>query len=211
MEDSEVKRKSYEKLVAEIGRCTRCPLHLSRRNPVPGEGPLDADVMLIGEAPGRVEDETGRPFVGPAGRLLTALLESIGLKRDRVYITNVVKCRPPNNRDPSDEELRACTGYLLRQIGLVKPKTVVLLGRVAGRHVYGLAGLKWSSIREARGKIVTVSIGDVRVRLVATFHPAAALYNPTLRRELEEDFKGAIREAVLGEKGDKKKTLMDFM
>ena len=210
MEGSEV-RRAYERLVEEIGRCTKCPLHLSRKRAVPGEGPLDADVMLVGEAPGRVEDDTGRPFVGPAGRLLTALLESIGLRRERVYITNVVKCRPPNNRDPSEEELGACAGYLLEQIRLITPRTIVLLGRIAGKHVYSLAGLKWPGVREARGKIVPASIGGVRVRLVATFHPAAALYNPALRRELEEDFKGPVREAVSGEEGGKKRTLTDYM
>jgi DNA polymerase len=165
--------------------------------------------MLVGEAPGRVEDDTGRPFVGPAGRLLSALLESIGLPRSRVYITNVVKCRPPNNREPSDEELRACAGYLLEQIRIVRPRTIVLLGRVAGRHVYTIAGLKWPGLRNARGRVVRARIGGVDVNLVATFHPAAALYNPALRKDLESDFSGVVKEAVQG--GRKRRSLADFL
>ena len=188
--------EEYRRLVEEIMSCTRCELHRHRRNPVPGEGPLDARVMVVGEAPGRKEDEQGRPFVGPAGQLLNSLLELAGLSRSRVYITNVVKCRPPGNRDPRDEEVEACLPYLIRQIRLIKPGLIIAVGRHAGRTLYRLAGLRWTSMTRLHGRVVEATIGGQRLLLAVTYHPAAALYKPPLRKELEKDFSGPIREAV---------------
>ncbi len=188
--------EEYRRLVEEIARCTRCELHRFRRNPVPGEGPLDARVMVVGEAPGKKEDEQGRPFVGPAGQLLTRLLELAGLRRDRVYITNVVKCRPPGNRDPRDEEIEACLPYLIRQIQLIKPSLIIAVGRHAGRTLYRLAGLRWTSMTRLHGRVVEAVIAGRRVLLAVTYHPAAALYRPPIREELERDFSGPIAEAV---------------
>ena len=203
----------YRELVEEVLTCTRCPLHLSRRNAVPGEGPLSADVMVVGEAPGKREDETGRPFVGAAGRLLDELLREAGLDRREVYITNVVKCRPPGNRDPSGEEIAACRGYLERQIRLVRPKLVIAVGRIAGSTVYSMAGLRWASTGRERGRIRRVRIAGVEVALLTTYHPAAALYNPQLREELFKDFRGPIRRAVESVKrgGAGKATLDDYL
>lgn len=182
-----------ETLNRSILTCTKCPLHTSRRNAVPGEGPPDASIMIVGEAPGRFEDEKGRPFVGPAGKILDSLLESAGLERRKVFITNVVKCRPPGNRDPKEEEIAACLPYLEDQIRALRPKLIIALGRHAGRTLYSMAGMRWPNISRARGRAVDVTIAGVKTRLVVTFHPAASLYNPGLRRGLEEDFKVVIR------------------
>ena len=207
---------SLKELEAAVRACTRCPLHAGRRNAVPGEGPRDAKVMVVGEAPGKAEDEQGRPFVGPAGRLLNRLLELAGLKREQVYITNVVKCRPPGNRDPKPEEIAACRPYLEAQISLVKPRLIIAVGRIAGRTLYEMAGLKWSGIRAARGRLRSVTIAGHSTMLIVTYHPAAALYNASLRGELEADFSGPIKRAVEaalggGASGKRGRTLEDFM
>ena len=211
MEDGVV-QKEYEEIVAEIKSCTKCPLHHSRKNAVPGEGPLTARIMVIGEAPGRREDEMGRPFVGQAGKLLDELLGKAGLKRSNVYITNIVKCRPPGNRDPRQEEIRACTPYLIRQIRLIKPEFIIMVGRIAGQTLYSLSGLSWKGIKAARRKVVIVRVGELRVKAVATYHPAAALYNANLLKEIEEDFSW-IGEVIGREQGEGKRrtTLEDFL
>jgi DNA polymerase len=203
-------KEDYEGLVSEILSCTRCPLYSSRKRAVPGEGPLNASIMFVGEAPGRSEDLEGRPFVGSAGKLLDSLLSSIGVERDGVYITNVVKCRPPGNREPFDSEVRACNPYLRRQISIIKPKIIVALGRIAGRTLYEMAGLRWDSIRAARGRVERVRVEGVDLMLTVTFHPAAALYNPGLREELENDFKNVIAPLVRGFKTVRKTTLEEF-
>jgi uracil-DNA glycosylase family 4 len=203
-------KEDYEGLVSEILSCTRCPLYSSRTRAVPGEGPLNASIMFVGEAPGRSEDLEGRPFVGSAGKLLDSLLSSIGVERDGVYITNVVKCRPPGNREPFDSEVRACNPYLRRQISMIKPKIIVALGRIAGRTLYEMAGLRWDSIRAARGRVERVRVEGVDLMLTVTFHPAAALYNPGLREELENDFKNVIAPLVRGFKTVRKTTLEEF-
>jgi len=199
-------RISYDELVAQIRSCTRCPLHMYRKNPVPGEGPLDARV----EAPGRKEDEQGRPFVGMAGKLLNTLLGIAGLRREEVYITNVVKCRPPGNRDPRPEEIAACNPYLQAQINIIRPQILVALGRISGKTLFEAAGLPWRGIRAERGKPRKVKVYGVDTTLLATYHPAAALYNPKIRPLLEEDF--ALLGRLLREGGAEKgrRTLEDF-
>jgi uracil-DNA glycosylase len=165
-------------LNAEVLVCTRCPLALTRTLAVPGEGPLDAEVLFVGEAPGYHEDAQGRPFVGPAGRFLEELLESIGLRRDQVYITNVVKCRPPKNRDPNPDEISACFPYLERQISLLNPKLIVALGR------FSMA--RWfpgKSIMRIHGQAKRV--GERMV--LPMIHPAAALHRPENEALVRED------------------------
>lgn len=204
----------YEELVREIMRCTRCPLHASRRNPVPGEGPLNAEVMLVGEAPGRNEDLQGRPFVGMAGKLLDAALEQAGMPRETVYITNVVKCRPPGNREPKPEEMLACLPYLKRQIEIVKPKLIVALGRISGELLYEQAGLPWRGVAEERGAVREAILFGVSVKLVVTYHPAAALYNPELKEYVVRDIALAAREARRTGRGPpegKRRTLDEFL
>ncbi len=168
-----------KQVAAEVSACTRCELHFSRKHGVPGEGPANADIMFIGEGPGFHENQQGRPFVGAAGRFLEELLAGIGLTREQVFITNVVKCRPPGNRDPRPEELAACDGYLERQIQAINPKVIVTLGRFSMARF--LPGAK---ISEVHGRPVRV-----KGRLVVPmYHPAAALHQPSLRPVVEDDF-----------------------
>ncbi len=169
-----------EALAAEINRCTRCPLHHGRTRAVPGEGPQNALVMFIGEAPGFHEDQQGRPFVGAAGKFLDELLESIGMKREEVFIANVIKCRPPGNRDPLPEEIEACRPFLDRQLELVRPKLVVTLGRFSMARAFPKARI--SDVHGQPRKIGGVVYYPM-------YHPAAALHQPSLRRIVEEDMR----------------------
>jgi DNA polymerase len=166
-------------LAATIQACTDCQLSQARKLAVPGEGPSDAAVMFIGEGPGFHENEQGRPFVGAAGRFLEELLAGIGLTRQQVFICNVVKCRPPGNRDPLPEEIEACAKYLEAQIRLVNPRIIVTLGRFSMARFFPSARI--SAIHgQAR------SIGGRTV--MAMYHPAAALHQPSLRAAVEADF-----------------------
>ena len=169
-----------ESLAAEISRCTRCLLHRGRTKAVPGVGPSNAEIMFIGEAPGFHEDQQGLPFVGAAGSFLDELLESIGLKRAQVFIANVIKCRPPGNRDPLPEEIEACKPYLDRQIELIQPKLVVTLGRFSMARAFPKARI--SRIHGQPRKIGGVIYYPM-------YHPAAALHQPSLRRTVEEDMR----------------------
>jgi DNA polymerase len=168
-----------KKIAEETAVCKKCELHYSRKNAVPGAGPVNAELMFIGEGPGFHENEQGLPFVGAAGNFLEELLQSVGLNRDQVFITNVVKCRPPGNRDPQADELAACDPYLERQIHAINPKVIVTLGRFS-MHKF----LPNAKISQAHGQAVRV-----KGRLVVPFyHPAAALHQPSLRPTVEEDF-----------------------
>jgi len=168
-----------KEVAAEVSVCTRCELHFSRKLAVPGEGPVNAELMFIGEGPGFHENEQGRPFVGAAGSFLEELLAGIGLRREQVYITNVVKCRPPANRDPQLEELQACSEYLERQVQAINPKLIVTLGRFSMARF-----LPKAKISEIHGQAV-----QVHGRLVVPmYHPAAALHQPSLRNTVVSDF-----------------------
>ena len=167
------------KIAQETSVCTKCELHYSRKNAVPGDGPPDAEIMFIGEGPGFHENEQGIPFVGAAGKFFDELLARISMKRSQVYITNVVKCRPPGNRDPHSEELAACSDYLERQIQAINPKVIVTLGRFSMARFFSNA-----KISEIHGQAM-----KVRGRLVvAMYHPAAALHQRSLMPILEADF-----------------------
>lgn len=168
-----------EKLVAEIAQCQKCSLARGRTHTVPGAGPADARLMFIGEAPGFHEDRQGLPFVGAAGRFLEELLASIGLTRDDVYICNVIKCRPPDNRDPLPEEIEACRPYLDRQIEIVRPRVIATLGRFSMARYFPNA-----SISQIHGR--AKRIGDVLY--LPLFHPAAALHQSRYRAAIEQDF-----------------------
>lgn len=176
---------SIEKIETEVRGCPLCKLARTRKNAVPGEGRLGARIMFVGEAPGRCEDEKGRPFVGAAGRILDNLLQKAGIDRSQVFITNVVKCRPPNNRVPENDEETACRPYLDRQIALIKPKVICVLGRTAYASLLG-----GSSITANRGKIVE----KAGQKYFLTFHPAAAIYNRSLLAALEADLKTLANE-----------------
>jgi DNA polymerase len=167
-------------VAAEVSVCVKCKLHAGRIKAVPGEGPANAELMLIGEGPGFHEDQQGRPFVGAAGKFLEELLGYAGYRREEVFITNVVKCRPPSNRDPEPDELDACNDYLERQIAALNPKVIVTLGRYSMARFFPNA--KISAIHgQAR------NIGNRIV--VAMFHPAAALHQQSLRDTVAADFK----------------------
>ncbi len=164
------KQQQHDQLVADIAACTKCALREGRTNAVPGEGSLNARLMVIGEGPGAQEDEQGRPFVGRAGTLLEQMLDSIQLKRDAVYIANVVKCRPPQNRAPKEEEAQACLPYLFAQIELINPELILLLGATALNFVLDPK----LRITQSRGKWFELNGRPV----IATFHPAALLRDP---------------------------------
>src|SRR3990172_7663661 len=169
-----------QQIAAEVNACTKCKLHQGRKRAVPGEGPANAEIMFIGEGPGFHEDQQGRPFVGAAGNLLVELLAAIGLKREQVFIGNVVKCRPPGNRDPEPDELQACAGYLDRQIKAINPKVIVTLGRYSMYRFFPNAKISaiHGQARQVEGRLV-----------VAMFHPAAALHQPSLKQSVTDDFK----------------------
>ncbi len=183
------KQERIDEIVAEVQVCRKCRLWQHAKNPVPGEGNLDASLMLIGEAPGNQEDIKGRPFVGSAGKLLSTLLSSIGLKREGVYISNIVKHRPPDNREPKTDEIAACTPYLDRQIQIIKPKIITTLGKHSTKYILSMVGVEVKGLGEVRGRIYTERRFGIPVRIIPTYHPAAVLYNPAYRSSLEEDFR----------------------
>jgi uracil-DNA glycosylase len=184
-------------VAAEVSGCTRCPLHVGRKLTVPGEGNPLSDVLLVGEGPGAREDATGRPFVGPAGQLLDELLHSIGWAREHVFIANVVKCRPPGNRDPEPVEIEACRPYLDRQEAALDPAVIVTLGRHSLRRYLPDAriGEVHGRLRRSGGRFV-----------FPMYHPAAALHQSSLRETLFADMRGlpaallAAREAIEAER-----------
>jgi DNA polymerase len=172
----------------EVRACHKCDLWKQRKNAVPGEGDLDAAVMFIGEAPGYWEDVKGRPFVGAAGKLLDEMLSRVGFSRGEVYITNVVKCRPPENRDPLPNEIKTCTPYLDRQIRIIEPKFIVTLGKHAVSYVLPNAGFETGIITEIHGRVYEGNLLGFKVFIIPMYHPAAALYNAKYKDELNRDF-----------------------
>jgi len=168
-----------EQVEQEVSCCEQCPLHFSRKRTVPGEGPSDAEIMFIGEGPGFHENEQGRPFVGAAGKYLDELLSGVNLRRQDVFITNVVKCRPPGNRDPNPDELAACNGYLERQIFAINPKVIITLGRFSMAKF--IPNVK---ITQVHGQARRVD----QHFIVPMYHPAAALHQPSLQPQIQKDF-----------------------
>ena len=176
----------WEALREEVRRCIRCPLHATRTQGVLGVGPTRADWLVIGEAPGAEEDRRGEPFVGAAGQLLDAMLRAIGLdRRQNVYIANVLKSRPPNNRDPRPEEVEACLPYLLRQIALLRPKIMLAVGRIAAQNLLATD----APLGRLRGRVHY--FGEFNTPLVVTYHPAYLLRTPADKRKAWEDLKFA--------------------
>lgn len=181
-------KEELQKVAAEVRVCQLCSLAAGRTHAVPGEGPANAELMLIGEGPGQNEDKQGRPFVGASGHFLTTLIAAAGYKREEVFIANVVKCRPPQNRDPLPEEIGACAQYLDRQIALINPKVIVTLGRFSMARYF--PGAKISAIH-GQAKVI-----DGRT-IVPMFHPAAALHQAALRPTLEADF-ARLKQIIAG-------------
>jgi len=172
--------------MTEVNECRKCNLWKTRRKPVPGDGDVNASIVFIGEAPGYWEDARGKPFVGAAGKLLDNVFEKVGISRSKVYITNVVKCRPPGNRDPRLEEIEACSPYLDRQLNIIKPKIIVTLGRHSTSYISSKIGLKFKSMRESQGRVYKVNLWDEKTYVVVSYHPAAALYNVKLKEKIEK-------------------------
>ena len=176
---------SLKQIRETIGDCTRCPLHKGRTHIVFGEGNPKADLMFVGEGPGRDEDKTGRPFVGKAGQLLTKIIQAMKMKREDVYIANIVKCRPPDNRTPLPEEIATCEGFLYRQINVVGPKVIVCLGSVAAQNL-----LKTDAkISQLRGRFTEWQ----GIQVMPTYHPAFLLRNPNMKKAVWEDMKTVMR------------------
>lgn len=182
---------SLKKIEAEVSKCKACGLYKNRHKTVPGEGDLNSKIFFIGEGPGKNEDLEGRPFVGAAGKFLEEMLESIGLKRSEVFIGNVVKCRPPLNRDPETSEISACRAFLCRQLNIIRPKLIATLGRFS----LGIF-LPRESISRVHGKLKMISYKNPKyplyplnpVYLLPLYHPAAALYRGNMRQILRADF-----------------------
>jgi uracil-DNA glycosylase len=179
-----VDHAELEALAAEASGCTKCRLAEGRTQVVFGVGNPAADLMFVGEAPGFHEDQQGYPFVGQAGKLLDKLLAGISMSRQDVYIANVLKCRPPGNRDPVADEIEACEGYLFRQIALIQPRIIATLGNFATKLLTG----KQHGITRVHGERQAATVGGLAVTLYPLYHPAAALYTPAMLRTLEEDF-----------------------
>jgi len=173
---------TLENVRESMQECTLCRLSATRKNIVFGEGNHDARIMFIGEGPGAVEDDTGRPFVGPAGQLLTDIIvKGMGLRREDVYIANIVKCRPPGNRNPLPDEVENCIGYLKRQISLIRPEVIITLGAVSTHNLLGIT----TPISRLRGNFTNY----MGITVMPTFHPSYLLQNPSKKRETWEDIK----------------------
>lgn len=185
-----------EQLKNIVENCRKCPLWKSRNKPVFGEGPSNARIMLIGLGPGYHEDKEGRPFVGAAGRFLNKLLELSGLRRDEVYITNVVKCYLPENR-ATDEEVELCSLYLDKQIEIIDPEYIIALGKTSAEYLSNRYGFQFTSMERLHGTIFKIPAMSREVKIVVMYHPAAGLRNPSLRRVIEEDWK-KIAEILRG-------------
>ena len=184
MSDAVERASALRAYADEAAGCTRCPLAEGRTQVVFGVGNPDADLLFVGEAPGFHEDQQGIPFVGQAGKLLDKLLGGIGLERSDIFIANVLKCRPPQNRDPQPEEIASCEPHLFRQIELIQPKLVATLGNFATKLLSG----KPLGITRVHGQEQRVTLGTSQVVLYPLYHPAAALYTPSMLKVLEEDF-----------------------
>lgn len=183
--DERVKR--LEVVAAEVGSCTRCPLHKTRRNAVPGSGSSNAKLMLVGEAPGREEDEGGLPFAGRAGRILDDALREAGLERGKVFVTSILKCRPPKNRNPKKTEIDACRPHLLAQVECIRPNAILAMGN------HGLLGLleRRLQVSKIRGQVLHL----MGIPVIPTYHPAACLRNPRFKKPFGDDLRKALRRS----------------
>ena len=182
-------KEEMERIEKRVEACKRCELWQTRTNPVVGVGSLSARILFVGEASGYYEDLKGEPFVGKAGKVLDELLASIALQRTDVYIANVLKCRPPRNRNPTTDEIRACTPYLDAQLEIIQPEIIATLGNFSLAYIFDKFGLKKDKISRIHGKVFTVSTIAGVVKIVPLYHPAVATYNPNMKETLIDDFK----------------------
>ncbi len=185
------KDQKLKRLKNQVVNCKKCSLYKTRNLPVIGQGDHNADILFVGEAPGKNEDETGIPFCGRAGKILDELLKSVDLDRENVYICNILKCRPPKNRDPKSEEIKKCTPYLEKQIKIIKPEVICSLGRFAMTFLMNKYGLKdeVKSISKDHGNKYEIKVFSKKTVFIPMYHPAVATYNPNMKDVLKKDFK----------------------
>jgi len=184
-------KQELKKIKEEVLSCRKCSLYKTRTYPVIGEGNHQAKIMFIGEAPGAQEDKTGRPFCGAAGKILDELLDSVRIKREEIYITNILKDRPPENRKPKKEEIKACTSYLEKQIEIIKPEVICTLGNYSTVFIMEKYGLKnqIQGISKIHGKIFEVKNLFQKIKIIPLYHPAVVTYNINMKETLKKDFK----------------------
>lgn len=182
------KKSLLDAVASEVVVCRKCELWRNRKNAVPGEGSSDSQIMFIGEAPGYWEDIKGKPFVGAAGNFLDTLLSIADLSREKVFIGNVLKCRPPKNREPLLDEIETCTPYLDSQIRVIKPKIIVTLGNYSTSYIFSKVAIPFNGITRNHGEFFEASILRMQVTIFPTFHPAAALYSGKYKELLQRDF-----------------------
>jgi len=191
------KKEKLKEIEEKIRNCEKCPLFEEANNPVPGDGNFQADVVFVGEAPGFNEDKQGKPFVGRAGGILDELLESVNLKREDIFITNIVKHRPPGNRNPTNEEIKACSPYLNEQLEVIKPKVICCLGNFSTKYILEKYGLKdkVDGITKLHGQVFKVSTLTGLIKIIPLFHPAVATYDPNKLETLKKDFQ-IVRQEI---------------
>ncbi len=183
------KEDDINKIIEMVNNCKKCDLWRTRKNPVFGDGSLVSKILFVGEAPGYNEDLQGCPFVGRAGKILDELLKSIGLQRDEIYIANILKCRPPDNRNPLKDEIIACTEFLNKQIEIIQPTIILPLGNFACSYIFEKFDLKYDKISNVHGKTFQINTLTGSILIIPLYHPAVATYNPNTKNTLLEDFK----------------------
>ena len=176
-------------LTKQILNCRKCSLGYTRKNPIIGEGCLRAKTLMIGEAPGYHEDMEGKPFIGNAGKILDKLLKEVNLSREEIYITNVLKCHPPKNRNPLPEEINSCIGYLYAQIKIIRPEIIITLGKFASKELFSKVRIPFSKISDMHGKTFEIKSSFGMVKIAAVYHPSTVCYNPPMFDTLNNDFK----------------------
>jgi len=179
---------SMEELGNEVSGCRKCRLWETRNKPLVGDGPVRAKTMVIGESPGYYEDLQGRAFIGEAGRVLDQLLDLANLTRDEIYITNVLKCHPPRNHNPTREEINACIGYLQRQIRIITPKLIITLGKYASREIFSMFNLEFTQISILHGRVLSAETAYGKMNIIPMYHPAVACYHSEMLDVLKQDF-----------------------
>ena len=178
-----------EELSKEINNCKKCKLYETRNKPLVGDGSVDANILVVGESPGYNEDLVGKAFVGETGKILDQLLSLINLKRNEIYITNILKCHPPKNHSPNRQEIDSCIPYLYRQINIIKPKIIITLGKYASKEIFAKFNLEFLSISELHGKMFELNAAFGKIKVIPLYHPAVVCYHNEMLNVLREDFK----------------------
>jgi DNA polymerase len=183
----ERRQKELASIAASVKVCQKCVLSRSRKIPIAGEGPVDADIVFVGEAPGAEEDRYGKPFIGKAGKIFDQVLNEVGLQRSSVFITNVVKCRPPKNRDPLGEEIESCLPYLFSQFQIIQPKKIICLGRISSKALWQRLKLPFTNISKMHGHTQLIEASYGKVMIGCMHHPAAVCYQSDLLQTMQKD------------------------